>query len=251
MKILCPIVNETLRVPHGFFTRQGGVSTGLYASLNTGLGSDDARDAVLENRDCVRKHLHADRLVTGHQTHSTITALVADDADNNNAPKADALVSTTAGVAIGVLTADCVPVLLADAENGVIGAAHAGWRGAHDGIIASVVETMQSVGAHHIRAVVGPAISADAYEVGPEFVARFGDTYGDDGDLFTAARGEHALFDLPQFVMRQLERSHVDAANLNHCTYGEADLFFSYRRATHDKEADYGRQISAICLSKI
>ena len=231
---------------HGFFTRQGGVSTGLYESLNTGLGSEDARTRVLENRDRVRQYLGATALATAYQTHSTVTAFI--DAPQE-AIKADALVTKTSGLAIGALAADCAPVLLSDTQNGIIGAAHSGWRGAFDGILASVAATMRENGGKHIAAVIGPCISKKAYEVGPEFIARFESNYTDDLDLFTPSKKSgHHMFDLPSFVQRQLARIDVEAHIINACTYADEARFFSYRRTTHRKEPDYGRQISAICL---
>ena len=251
MPKIAPLMHKNLTYPHGFFTRLGGVSDGLYASLNAGLGSADKPQNVLENRARITAYLQADALVSGQQTHSTTTALVAAPSH----PPADALVTTTPRLAIGVLTADCVPVLLADNQNAVIGAAHAGWRGAHDGIIASVIETMLAQGAQktHIRAIIGPAISAEAYEIGPEFRAIFAKNYPRDMDLFTRPHrtiksSTHAMFDLPQFVVRQVERSGVQAVNLDFCTYNNQDRFFSYRHNSHAGQKDYGRQISAICL---
>lgn len=235
-------------VPHGFFTRQGGVSAGLYDSLNVGLGSDDARAHVLENRDRVRDALGATHLITAHQTHSAVTAFI--DAPHD-AIKADALVTKTPGLAIGALAADCAPLILADTRNGVIGAAHSGWRGAFDGIIASVIDTMVAHGAqkHHIRAIIGPCISQSAYEVGPEFIARFEADYAADVDLFIPSQNAgHHMFDLPSFVERQITRCGVEGAWLGLCTYADEARFFSYRRTTRKGEADYGRQISAICL---
>ncbi|MGB0314241.1 MAG: peptidoglycan editing factor PgeF [Parvibaculales bacterium] len=231
---------------HGFFTRQGGVSTGLYESLNTGLGSEDARTRVLENRDRVRQYLGATALATAYQTHSTVTAFI--DAPQE-AIKADALVTKTSGLAIGALAADCAPVLLSDTQNGIIGAAHSGWRGAFDGILASVAATMRENGGKHIAAVIGPCISKKAYEVGPEFIARFESNYTDDLDLFTPSKKSgHHMFDLPSFVQRQLARVDIEAHIINACTYADEARFFSYRRTTHRNEADYGRQMSAICL---
>ena len=231
---------------HGFFTRQGGASTGLFESLNTGLGSDDARAHVLENRDRVRQYLGATALATAYQTHSTVTAFI--DAPQE-AIKADALVTKTSGLAIGALAADCAPVLLADTQNGIIGAAHSGWRGAFDGILASVAATMRDKGGTHIAAVIGPCISKKAYEVGPEFIARFESDYADDLDLFTPSKkSDHHMFDLPSFVQRQLARVDIEAHIINACTYEDEARFFSYRRTTHRKEPDYGRQMSAICL---
>ena len=231
---------------HGFFTRQGGVSTGLYESLNTGLGSEDARTRVLENRDRVRQYLGATALATAYQTHSTVTAFI--DAPQE-AIKADALVTKTSGLAIGALAADCAPVLLSDTQNGIIGAAHSGWRGAFDGILASVAATMRENGGKHIAAVIGPCISKKAYEVGPEFIARFESNYTDDLDLFTPSKKSgHHMFDLPSFVQRQLARVDIEAHIINACTYADEARFFSYRRTAHRNEADYGRQMSAICL---
>ena len=231
---------------HGFFTRQGGVSTGLYESLNTGLGSEDARTRVLENRDRVRQYLGATALATAYQTHGSVTAFI--DAPQE-AIKADALVTKTSGLAIGALAADCAPVLLSDTQNGIIGAAHSGWRGAFDGILASVAATMRENGGKHIAAVIGPCISKKAYEVGPEFIARFESNYADDLDLFTPSKKSgHHMFDLPSFVQRQLARVDIEAHIINACTYADEARFFSYRRTTHRNEADYGRQMSAICL---
>lgn len=244
--MVAPITHPALGVPHGFFTRKGGVSDGIYDSLNTGLGSDDDSDRVLENRDRVRAALAASALVTAHQTHSTVTQFI-DTAQTGL--KADALVTKTPGLAIGALAADCAPVLLADATNSIVGAAHSGWRGAFDGILASVVETMRVHGGRDITAIIGPCISQAAYEVGPEFIARFETDYADDLDLFSPSRQQHHhMFDLPRFVQRQLGRADVAAHILGPCTYQEEDAFFSYRRTTHRGEADYGRQISAICL---
>ena len=242
-----PLTHTTLDgTAHGFFTRQGGVSTGLYESLNTGLGSEDARTRVLENRDRVRQYLGATALATAYQTHSTVTAFI--DAPQE-AIKADALVTKTSGLAIGALAADCAPVLLSDTQNGIIGAAHSGWRGAFDGILASVAATMRENGGKHIAAVIGPCISKKAYEVGPEFIARFESNYTDDLDLFTPSKKSgHHMFDLPSFVQRQLARVDIEAHIINACTYADEARFFSYRLTTHRNEADYGRQMSAICL---
>ena len=258
MANLTALTDRSIAYPHGFFTRLGGVSKGLYASLNVGLGSADKRQNLLQNRARITAHLQADALVTGQQTHSTITALVAPSlvkSAQSPPPAADALVTTTPNLAIGVLTADCVPVLLADNKNAVIGAAHAGWRGAHDGIIASVIKMMVGQGAQktHIRAIIGPAISASAYEIGAEFRAKFAKTYPRDMDLFTRPHRNiktigHAMFDLPQFVLRQVERSGVQAVKLDFCTYSDPARFFSYRRNCHAGQTDYGRQLSAICL---
>lgn len=233
-------------LPHGFFGRRGGVSSGVYNSLNVGLGSDDVKSDIDENRNRVREALGATDLVTAYQTHSTVTAFI--DAPQK-ATEADALVTKTRGLAIGALAADCAPVLLADTENAIIGAAHSGWRGAFDGIIQSIADTMRAHGAKNISAVIGPCISQTAYEVGPEFIARFEADHATDLDLFSPAQKTgHHMFDLPRFVQRQAERADVNAHILGACTYMEEDAYFSYRRTTHRHEADYGRQISAICL---
>lgn len=250
---LVPAADAKVQFTHGFFTRQGGVSQGLYSSLNVGLGSQDDSTKVIENRNRICAHLGGTRLVTGHQTHSHITAYVGADVggDATHTPQADALVTDQPGIVLGVLSADCVPVLLADKQAGIIATAHAGWRGAHDNIIASVVDEMLARGGqrHTIQAVVGPAISQAAYEVGAEFVARFAESYRDDADLFIAAeRPDHAMFDLTSFVMRQLRRAEVAATLVDVCTYQHEQQFFSYRRTTHLGESDYGRQLSAICL---
>lgn len=240
--------SDALPVAHGFFTRQGGVSTGIYDSLNCGLGSDDDCAAVLQNRDRVRRALNAAHLVTAHQTHSAVTAFI--DAPQD-AIQADALVTKTAGLAIGALAADCGPVLLHDAKNHIIGAAHSGWRGAFDGILASVVDTMCAHGAEieSIIGVIGPCISQAAYEVGPEFFARFEAEQAQDCDLFIASKQVgHFMFDLPQFIKRQLTRTGITVADAHRCTYENEADYFSYRRTTHRGEADYGRQISALCL---
>jgi YfiH family protein len=259
MSALSPLISPQLTgvspngatLQHGFFTRQGGVSQGLYASLNVGLGSDDNQAHVRQNRQLICEHLGGQRLISGHQTHSNITAYIGPDAPDM--PRADALVSDQPNIVLGVLSADCVPVLLADLHAGVIGAAHAGWRGAHDNIIASVIDEMEARGATRaaITAVIGPAISQTAYEVGAEFVAHFAKTYSADQDLFRpAARADHAMFDLTGFVGRQLARAGVGAHLLDVCTYAEEARFFSFRRTTHRGEADYGRQLSAICLTQ-
>lgn len=241
-------------IRHGFFTRQGGVSGGIYTSLNIGLGSDDERSSVLENRDRVAGQLGigADRLVSPYQIHSadviTVSAPFAQDADR----KADALVTATPGLAIGIATADCGPLLFADTKAGVIGAAHSGWKGAVTGILQNTVAAMEALGATrtNITAVLGPTISQGAYEVGPEFKERFLQEHPDNTRYFKPSeRAEHFMFDLPAFITDKLQALGLGAvADLALCTYGDEDRFFSYRRTTHRKEPDYGRQISAIAL---
>jgi YfiH family protein len=238
-------------VRHGFFTRRGGVSTGIYAGLNCGPGSGDAPEAVAENRARVARALgqNADRLATVHQVHSadvlTVTApLLAPR------PKCDAMVTATPGVVLGVLTADCQPVLFADPDAGVIGAAHAGWKGALGGVLEATVDAMLALGATRqgIRAVVGPTIGPTAYEVGPEFRDRFMAQDADSAGFFTKGTGDRWLFDLPRFGVSRLDKAGVAARWSGDCTFSDPDRFYSYRRTTHRGEADYGRLIAAIAL---
>ena len=246
------IESDILKVPgirHGFFTRRGGVSSGDYASLNCGLGSRDNADDVRENRARVVSRLGAADLVTAYQVHSAV-AVVA-DAPWAKAPEADAVVTAPPGLAVGVLTADCAPILLADPEAKVIGAAHAGWRGAKNGVIAAVIAAMERLGAgrERIRAVIGPAISQAAYEVGPEFEAAFVGDKPENERYFRRLQDNRPYFDLPAFCHAQLTEAGAGAIeDLRLCTYSNESLFFSFRRATHQFDADYGRQISAILI---
>ena len=239
-------------IAHGFFTRHGGVSNGIYATLNCGVGSRDDRTAVGENRARVMAHLGARTLLSPYQVHGTTVLMVAEPWSGDR-PKADALVTTTAGLAIGVLTADCAPILLADAEARVVGAAHAGWRGALAGIAGETVKAMEGLGAkrRRIRAAVGPCIGPDAYEVGPEFEAAF--LTQDAGNARFFARrnpGERPHFDLAGYVAHTLRECGVaDPVSLDACTYASSEHFFSYRRSRARDEPDYGRQISAIVLT--
>ncbi|MGP3699285.1 peptidoglycan editing factor PgeF [Rhodobacter sp. NSM] len=236
---------------HGFFTRKGGASSGIFAGLNCGPGSSDLAEVVTINRARVAEAMGVapDHLVTVDQVHSPdvlhVTGPVA------NRPKADALVTTTPGLAIAVLTADCQPVLMADAEAGVVAAAHAGWRGTRSGVLEATVEAMEGLGARRerIAAVIGPTISQRAYEVGPEFVEEFLDEDPESARFFAQGNGDRALFDLPAFGLARLRAAGVGHAEwTRHCTYHDPDRFFSYRRTTHAGEADYGRLISAIRL---
>jgi len=241
-------------IAHGFFTREGGVSEGLYASLNVGLGSADARDKVLENRGRVATALGvaADALALPYQIHSPDVAVVEEAWAPGEGPKADAVVTAHAGVAVGVATADCGPILFADASARVVGAAHAGWQGAFKGVIEATVAAMEGLGARRsgIVAVLGPTISAAAYEVGPEFVARFVERDPAWARFFSAsAKPGHAMFDLPAFVaLRLAEAGVARRGDLGLCTYADEARFFSYRRTTHRREPDYGRLVSAIAL---
>ena len=242
------------RIRHGFFTREGGVSEGPFASLNCGFGSGDDAERVAANRARVAERVAAaaDRLVTCYQVHSADAVVVEAPWRRETAPRADGMVTTVPGVALGVLAADCAPVLLADADAGVIGACHAGWRGALGGIVESTVAEMQRRGARleRIAAVVGPCIGKLSYEVGPEFPAPFLAVKPMDADLFQPApRAGHFLFDLSRYVLRRLHRLGVGtAAATGGDTAAEVSRFFSYRRARLRRERDYGRLISAIAL---
>ncbi|MGD9502943.1 MAG: peptidoglycan editing factor PgeF [Methyloceanibacter sp.] len=252
MKLSAPGLDEA-GVRHGFFTRQGGVSTGIYASLNCGPGSQDAPDNVAQNRARVAELLGVEpsRLLTVFQKHSA-EAVVADK-PWKAPPEADAIVTAKPGLAIGILTADCAPVLFRDAEAGVIGAAHAGWRGALSGIVEATVEAMAKLGAspERIVAAIGPAISQKAYEVGAEFVEQFVAKEPESASFFMTDEGSgEPHFDLVGYVAARLERAGVGTvADLGLCTYCDETRLFSYRRSQHHGENDYGRQISAIVLA--
>tara|TARA_B100001939_G_scaffold343705_1_gene356862 strand:+ start:24980 stop:25738 length:759 start_codon:yes stop_codon:yes gene_type:complete len=235
---------------HGFFTRQGGVSSGIYASLNCGPGSQDAPENVTENRRRVCEALGAEELSGIYQIHSATVRTL--ESPWVTPPQADALVTRRKNIAISVLTADCCPVLLAAPEAGVIGAAHAGWKGALEGILENTVQEMCRLGAARetIRAAIGPCIAQNAYETGPEFYAAVMERDPAAHRFFRpASRPDHSFFDLAGFVKHRLQTAgleHID--HLERDTYGEQDLFFSYRRTTHRRETDYGRQISAIMI---
>ena len=246
-----PILADALRgLTHGFFTREGGVSSGIYASLNGGMGSADAAEAVAENRARIAATLGVETLVSLHQVHSDRVAPVTGPWQGSR-PEADAMVTDRPGIGLAVLTADCAPVLLADREAGVVGAAHAGWKGALSGVLEAVIDAMVALGAGReaIVAAVGPAISQRAYEVGPEFVERFFDEDPAYGRFFAGGQGGRAMFDLPGFCLHRLREAGVaEAAWTGHCTYGDEARFYSYRRACHRGEGDYGRLVAAIAL---
>jgi polyphenol oxidase len=241
-------------VSHGFFTRGGGHSTGIFASLNCGLGSGDDPELVRMNRDVVARALKVQEgyLVTAHQVHSADVAEVTDVWPVGDRPKVDGLVTRTKGIAIGVLTADCGPVLFADATADVIGCCHAGWKGALAGITDATVEAMEKLGAKrsNIVAVLGPTISKIAYEVGPEFPKPFLDQSDDNAAFFTPSKKEgHFMFDLPAYIGRRLNALGLkDVQDVAECTYTDEASYYSYRRATHRGETDYGRLMSAIAL---
>ena len=236
---------------HGFFTRRGGASSGVFQGLNCGPGSSDQSEIVAINRGRVAQAMQTEpeHLITVHQVHSATVAHVTGPLAEK--PRADAIVTATPGLALSVLTADCQPVLFADMEAGVIGAAHAGWRGALDGVLEATVDAMEGLGANRadIHAVIGPTISQRAYEVGPEMLEDFMAEDPDHARFFARGAGDRLLFDLPGFGLSRLRAAGVGAAEwTRHCTYSDPALFYSYRRATHGGEADYGRLISAIRL---
>ena len=242
------------RIRHGFFGREGGVSEGLYRSLNCGQGSGDDPEAVRENRARATAAcgLPAASLCTAYQVHSADALAVAAPWDRRAAPRVDAMATATPGLALAILTADCVPVLLADREAGVIGAAHAGWRGALGGVCEAAVATMMGLGARagSIRAVIGPAIGAASYEVGPEFPAPFLARRPEDEELFVPLPdGGRFLFDIAGYVARRLAGLGLAAvAATGGDTCADAERFFSYRRSRARDEPDYGRHISIVAL---
>ncbi len=245
---------ELAGVRHAFFTRQGGVSTGDYASLNGGVGSRDAPEAVAENRRRMADHLGAATLLVPYQVHSALCLAVDENWRDRwqERPRADALATATPGLALGVTGADCGMILFADAGAGVVGAAHAGWRGALDGVGEATLATMERLGAARAKtvAVLGPSIAQASYEVGPEFRERFLQRDNGSAAFFVpAARAGHALFDLHAFIGHRLRRAGIGTfVDLGLDTYADEARFFSYRRMTHRGEADYGRLISAIAL---
>jgi YfiH family protein len=238
---------------HGFFTRRGGISRGLYASLNCGPGSRDDPAAVLANRARVQAELGAHALLSAHQVHGALAIVARSAWPAGERPRADAIVTTTPGLALSALTADCAPVLLADAKARVVAAAHAGWRGALGGILEATVAAMQGLGAQRetIAAAVGPTIGPAAYEVGWEFQSAFlARDPSSEGFFSRPEAGARPHFDLPAYVADRLRRIGVAcAAEPMPCPFAQPDLLFSYRRASHQREDDYGRQISAIVLT--
>jgi polyphenol oxidase len=242
-------------IRHGFFGRRGGVSDGIYSALNCGFGSSDNAAKVQENRARVARHLGGARpeVVTLHQTHSAVALIVEGPFPRNALPQADAVVTRTPGLVIGALAADCCPVLLADPDAGVVAAAHAGWRGALTGVVEATLTAMATLGADRRRicAAVGPCINQAAYEVGPEFEAQFlAIAPGYAAHFIRASVMARPHFDLPGFVMMRLSRAGVGTIErAARCTYENESDFFSFRRTTHRREGDYGRQISAIMVT--
>jgi YfiH family protein len=236
-------------VRHGFFTRKGGASAGVYRGLNCGFGSSDQHEIVVINRGRVAEAMGvaADHMIGVHQVHSadviTVTKATTDK------PKADALVTNVPGLALSILTADCQPVLFVDPQAKVVGAAHAGWKGALDGVLEETLVAMEALGADraNTKAVIGPSISQAAYEVGPEFLDSFLAADPLYARFFAQGEGDKMQFDLPGFGLMRLRGAGIgEAAWTRHCTYADEDRFYSYRRTTHRREADYGRLIAAI-----
>jgi YfiH family protein len=248
--LISPLL-DVAGVRHAFFTRQGGASRGLYASLNVGLGSGDDPEAVHENRRRCASHFGADEIVTAYQVHSA-TALVADGAWPAGPPQADAVVSSTLGVVCGALAADCAPVLICDPQARVVAAAHAGWKGALTGVIEATVARMVSLGAdrNRLRAAIGPCIGPASYEVGVEFLERFTHFEPAYSRFFRPGEApEKRMFDLPAFVLARLRAAGVEACEwIGRDTCADPDHFFSNRRAFKLGEPDYGRLLSAIAL---
>lgn len=240
-------------ITHGFFGRQGGVSQDVFASLNCGAGSGDVREAVIENRRRAVEQLSPDaKLVTVHQIHSAKAVIVTAPWEIGESPQADAMATNVPNIALGILTADCAPVLFADSHARVIGAAHAGWKGALGGVTESTLAAMESLGAKRARiaAAIGPCISQANYETGPEFRDAFLAADSNHASFFVPSnRADHWRFDLEGFVTHRLTLARVEnVARLSACTYAREADFYSFRRATHRGEKDYGRQLSAIML---
>jgi len=249
-------LNDISRVRHAFFTRNRGVSSGLFASLNCGYGSGDDPENVTRNRALAMELMEqpASALVTLHQQHTTTFSTVTHPWAPEDAPVADAMVTDVPGIALGILTADCVPVLLADTQKGIVGAAHAGWKGALKGVLEETVTRMIDRGARPgtIAAAVGPSIAQRSYEVGPEFPPMFMNETPENEQFFAPSKTDgHFMFDLPAYVARKLARVGITEVIRTPCdTCREADRFFSYRRACLNGEADYGRDLSAIVLER-
>ncbi|MBV9290538.1 MAG: peptidoglycan editing factor PgeF [Hyphomicrobiales bacterium] len=248
---------KTLRSPavaHGFFTRQGGVSKGVYSSLNGGVGSRDVPEAVAENRARIAGALgaEADRLAVPYQVHSPDALALTEPWAKDARPRCDGIATATPGLALGVTGADCGMVLLADMRARVVGAAHAGWRGALGGVIEATVAAMETLGAKRgeIVAALGPCIRLASYEVGPEFVAAFAAAGEDTSQFFQPGGAGRSMFDLPAYIAERIRRAGVAGfEDLKLDTYADEARFFSFRRATHRAEPDYGRLVSAIVLT--
>jgi purine-nucleoside/S-methyl-5'-thioadenosine phosphorylase / adenosine deaminase len=241
-------------IRHAFFTRQGGVSEGIYGSLNGGLGSSDERDRVVENRARMAAGLGVgpDSLVSLHQVHSP-DAVIVEAPFGMERPKADGMATRVPGLALAITTADCGPLLFVDRESGIVGAAHAGWRGAFTGVIEATLAAMEVLGARRDQTtvVLGPTIGRDAYEVGLDFKDRFLEADAANERFFVSSeRTDRAMFDLPSYIGARAVAAGVGSFSaLDLCTYSDEERFYSYRRTTHRGEPDYGRLISAIALT--
>jgi polyphenol oxidase len=245
--------NALAGVPHGFLGRRGGVSTGMLEGLNVGTGSSDDPALIAENRRRASEAvLPGARLVTLYQVHSSDVVTVIAPFEDRLRPRADALVTDRPGLALGVLTADCAPVLLADAQAGVVGAAHAGWKGALGGVTDSTLSAMEALGARRERivAAIGPCIARASYEVDAGFFGRFAEADAANERFFAEGKPGHFQFDLEAYVVHRLAAAGVrTVAALGEDTYAQPARFYSFRRATHRGEPDYGRQISIIGIS--
>ena len=241
-------------LPHGFLGRRGGVSTGVLAGLNVGTGSSDDREAIAENRRrAAEAVLPGAGLATVHQVHSADAVYVAEPWPQDARPRADAMVTDRRGLLLGILTADCAPVLLADAKAGIVGAVHAGWRGAVAGVTEAAIDAMEGIGARRgrIAAAIGPCIALPSYEVDEDFRQRLLDADPANDRFFSTAVADTLHFDLPAYVRHRLIAAGIDEVETIHLdTYSNPDLFYSYRRATHLGEPDYGRQISMIAIER-
>jgi len=252
--ITLDLLNHSSGIRHAFFTRQGGVSRGSFESLNCGFGSGDASGTVARNRAIAMERLgfSPDRLVTCYQVHSNSVITVEKPWPHDAAPRADGLVAGICGIALGILTADCAPILFEDTAAKVIGAAHGGWRGALGGIVEATLDRMEALGANRarIRAGIGPCIGPGSYEVGPEFRERFlADDPASAAYFAPAPRDRHFMFDLPGYVEHRLARAGIaNTERAGNDTVAEETLFFSYRRAHLRGEPVYGRLLSAIGL---
>ena len=250
-----PLLSAIPGLRHAFFTRDGGVSDGVYAGLNGGLGSNDDPASVVENRRRMAERLGVapTHLLSAHQTHSPDAIVATGPWPGPSRPKADAIVTASAGLAIGITAADCGPVLLVDPNARVIAAAHAGWKGALTGVLESTIAAMERLGAERsgILAAIGPMIRQPSYEVGSEFVERFIEADAENAVYFLpSARDGHAMFDLAGFIRTRLENAGVLMIDdLGVDTYSD-ERFYSYRRSVHRKEADYGRHVNAIALEQ-
>jgi YfiH family protein len=256
MMITLDVLDPGIGVRHAFFTRRGGVSAGLYESLNCGFGSGDAMESVVQNRRIAMSQmgLAANRLVTCYQIHSAEVVIVEQPWSREEAPHADGMVTRVPDIALGILTADCAPILFQDPIVQVIGAAHGGWRGALSGIAEATVLKMEAIGAKRdrIRAAIGPCIGRNSYEVGPEFPQRFNTADAASVSYFTPAlRAGHFMFDLPGYIEQRLLRAGVEMVQCaSHDTVVEEKLFFSYRRSRLRGERAYGRGLSAVVIKE-